>query len=60
MSEFLKDGDKPLQLQMSVLIFTGLLPGISHLPWRRFGGPLQGAPNQRGAMAYLTSTCHFL
>jgi hypothetical protein len=29
-----------LQLQMSVLIFTGLLPGIPHLRWRRFGGPL--------------------
>jgi len=28
MSEFLKDGDKPLQLQMSVLIFTGFLREI--------------------------------
>jgi hypothetical protein len=28
MSEFLKDGDKPLQLQISVLIFTGLLRSI--------------------------------
>jgi hypothetical protein len=26
MSEFLKDGDKPLQLQMSVLIFIGRKP----------------------------------